>query len=127
MGATSLMRAVEQYLRPTGPTHEHTLDLGPLDMVVADGARMQIDLNGHRILLTRTGFNVIALDLTCTHSACPLHVSLDAGRILCRCHGGAFDLNGNPVQAPPTRALRRIVTQVTDGVLFIRMPARGLA
>ena len=127
IGAASVLRAVHQYLQPTAPSHAHTVDLGPLDNIVLDGQRKQLSVEGMNVLIARTGLSVVALDLTCTHAGCPLHVKEEAKRILCSCHGGAFDLDGRPVKAPPTKPLRTLQTQVIDGSLFLRLPARGSA
>jgi len=125
IGVAGVVRAVELYLRPASDVHSRTVGMGRLDAVVADGGRITVDIDGTNVLLSRTGTAVVALDLTCTHAACPLHVALNISRIQCACHGGAFDLEGNVVQAPPSRPLRRFVTRVEDGKLFVRMPARG--
>ena len=127
VGAASVLRALHQYLQPTAPSHAHTIDLGPLDSIVLDGQQRQLNAEGMNVLISRKGLSIVALDLTCTHAGCPLHVNENAKRILCSCHGGAFDLDGRPVKAPPTKPLRALQTQVIDGSLFMRIPARGSA
>ena len=127
VGAASVLRAVHLYLQPTAPAHGHSVDLGPLDAIVQDGQRKVVSIVGMNVLIARTGLSAVALDLTCTHAGCPLHVREDAKRILCSCHGGAFDLDGQPVKAPPTKPVRVLQTQVIHGSLFLRIPARGSA
>lgn len=125
IGALPLLYALQKYMSPTSEYQAYTEVLGALDDVIADGARKELHVAGLNILLARKGLNVVAIDLTCTHAACPLHVEESAGRIRCSCHGGAFDLDGNVVNAPPTTPLRKLEVRVHDGVVYMRVPARG--
>lgn len=127
LGALPVLYALRSYLAPDGHHHAHTVALGPIDQVLSDGQHKQIMVDGAAVLLSRTGASVTALDLTCTHASCPLKVDLNIKRILCACHGGAFDLNGAAIKAPPTQPLRRFEARITNGELFLRIPARGSA
>jgi Rieske Fe-S protein len=121
------MSALRAYLSPPEAIHGSTVVLGAVDNVVADGARAEVQVSGRSMLVARRGMEVVALDLTCTHAACPLEVDLAGARIRCRCHGGAFDLEGRPVQAPPRSPLVRYPATVVDGVLYIQIPPRSAA
>lgn len=127
LGALPILHYLRVYLTPDEQEHGHTVALGPLDSVLQDGQHKQIMIDGAAVLLSRVGPDITALDLTCTHAACPLKVDLNIQRILCACHGGAFDLNGTALKAPPTQPLRRFETRITNGDLFLRIPARGSA
>ncbi len=41
----------------------------------------------------------------CTHLGCPVRWIEDLGEILCPCHGGIYDINGDYVGGPPPRGL----------------------
>lgn len=127
LGALPVLHSLRVYLTPDGQDHGHTVALGPIDSVLPDGKHKQIMIDGTAVLLSRVGADITALDLTCTHASCPLKVDLNIKRILCACHGGAFDLNGTAVKAPPNQPLRRFETRITNGELFLRIPARGSA
>jgi carotenoid phi-ring synthase / carotenoid chi-ring synthase len=48
----------------------------------------------------------IAVRGACTHQGC--HVAPTSDGFLCPCHGGRFDLRGEPIAGPPKRALERL-------------------
>lgn len=127
LGALPILHLLRLYLSPDEQNHARTVPLGPVDAVIADGEHKQIVIDGAAVLLSRVGLEVTALDLTCTHASCPLKVDLHLRRILCGCHGGAFDMNGTAIKAPPTQPLRQFETRITNGDLFLRIPARGSA
>ena len=103
--------------RPSSKTYR----IGPPEKVFSQGARTTVHLDGKPVLLVRTGENVIAFDLTCTHAGCPLAYSAGSGRITCACHGGAFDLNGRPVAGPPTVPLTRYTCAIDNGDLIVHI------
>ena len=63
-----------------------------------------------------------AWDGLCTHAGCPLQPAGDHGRdgFRCACHGGAFDVEGRVVRAPPTRDLPSlpVVREEISGDVF---------
>ncbi|HCN04317.1 MAG TPA: hypothetical protein DIS79_01760 [Bacteroidetes bacterium] len=63
----------------------------------------------------------VVRSLSCTHARCPLHI--DGERIVCRCHGGVFDLSGKPVSGPPQRPLEVCDTETDGDVCYIRLPS----
>jgi len=63
----------------------------------------------------------VVRSLSCTHARCPLHINGE--RIVCRCHGGVFDLSGKPVSGPPQRSLDVCDTETDGDVCYIRLPS----
>jgi cytochrome b6-f complex iron-sulfur subunit len=55
---------------------------------------------------------VVALSAICSHLRCVLKWSDETGTILCPCHAGAFDREGNVLSGPPNRPLTRYPAQV---------------
>ena len=70
-----------------------------------------------------------AWDGTCTHAGCPLQPAGENGRdgFRCDCHGGAFDVDGRVVRAPPTRDLPalRVVREEIGGDVFWKVDLDG--
>ncbi len=122
IGLWPMMAAVRSYLTAPAEVHGSTAMVENIDAVLPDGARTELVLHGRPVFVARRGNEVAALDLTCTHASCPLHVDVGAARIRCGCHGGAFDLNGQPVQAPPTVPLRRYRAHIENGTLYVHLP-----
>ncbi len=119
-GLTSLTLATLEYLQPQAGQGIRTVDLGPVDQVISDGARRVVNVDGRMVLLSRNADNVTALDLTCTHAGCPLAFDAKAQRIRCACHGGAFAVTGEPVAGPPRTPLARLECRMDEGRLYVR-------
>ncbi|MEW6367893.1 MAG: Rieske (2Fe-2S) protein [Acidobacteriota bacterium] len=74
------------------------------------------------VLIVRTGDrDVIAFSALCTHMRCILHWAGDTRTILCPCHGGVFDWNGNVLSGPPPRPLQRYSVEIRNEDIFVRM------
>ncbi len=57
----------------------------------------------------------IAITSRCAHLGCPVRWVNAAERFICPCHGGVYNLLGEPVGGPPVRPLDRFYTRVRDG------------
>ncbi|PLX70419.1 MAG: cytochrome B6 [Denitrovibrio sp.] len=57
----------------------------------------------HNIALVRSGDNVKALSLSCTHLGCTVLVKGD--KFLCPCHGSSFRFDGGLIKGPAERGL----------------------
>lgn len=64
---------------------------------------------------------VIALSAVCTHMRCILRFDRERHGLLCPCHDGRFDLNGNVVSGPPPRALPSYEVSTRAGEVFVRV------
>ena len=71
-------------------------------------------------ILVKTDANTyLAYDQRCTHLSCPVIAQPQAGRLICPCHEGVYDLaTGRPLAGPPRRPLRRIVLEVRSGRVY---------
>jgi Rieske Fe-S protein len=80
-------------------------DEGPL-------ARTQIDdLSG----------KVNVMSNACAHMGCPVRWSEEEMQILCPCHGGMYDINGELMGGPPPHGLWRYAYQIReDGSIFVK-------
>jgi cytochrome b6-f complex iron-sulfur subunit len=64
---------------------------------------------------------IIALPATCTHLRCILQWEKESGRLVCPCHAGAFDLNGNVVAGPPPRPLQPLKVEIRGGIVYVNL------
>ncbi|HZM00006.1 MAG TPA: Rieske (2Fe-2S) protein, partial [Planctomycetota bacterium] len=73
------------------------------------------------VIVRRDETSLQALSATCTHSEVCL-VAWDPRRrqLICPCHRGTFDLDGNVVSGPPPRPLRRREVVVREGDVYVR-------
>lgn len=74
------------------------------------------------VYLVRTGEqNVRALHSTCTHLGCRTAYDRKSKRILCPCHGGVFDTQGNVIDGPPPAPLPSLTTRVENGHVLVQV------
>ena len=119
-----LIGAIAAYLRPPralpfmGPTD---IRVGPLDRFNQGEARF-IPHEQHPFWVIRTERDqLIALSAVCTHLRCILRWDADRRELICPCHWGTFDLNGNVLAGPPSRPLRTFETHVRGGIIYVRL------
>jgi nitrite reductase/ring-hydroxylating ferredoxin subunit len=74
------------------------------DAEVTEGALTAVDVENRKVLLTRVGGTVCALEDTCSHAGGPLHEgTVDNGHVICPWHGSRFRLcDGAVVGGPAT-------------------------
>jgi len=74
------------------------------------------------VYLVRTGEQEVrALQSTCTHLGCRTSYDRRSKRILCPCHGGVFDAQGNVIDGPPPAPLPSLVTRVENGQVMVQV------
>lgn len=74
------------------------------------------------VYLVRTGDqDVRALHSTCTHLGCRTSYDRRVKRIVCPCHGGVFDVQGNVVAGPPPEPLPTLTTRIEDGNVMVQV------
>jgi Rieske Fe-S protein len=73
------------------------------------------------VYLVRTGPDVRALQSTCTHLGCRTSYDRKTRRILCPCHGGVFDVQGNVLDGPPPAPLPALTTKIEDGQVLVQV------
>lgn len=74
------------------------------------------------VYLVRTGEqDVRAMQSTCTHLGCRTSYDRRSKRILCPCHGGVFDTQGNVIDGPPPAPLPTLTTRVDNGQVLVQV------
>lgn len=64
---------------------------------------------------------VRALHSTCTHLGCRTSYDRESRRILCPCHGGVYDVQGNVIEGPPPAPLASLTTRIEDGNVLVQV------
>ena len=64
---------------------------------------------------------LVGLAGVCTHLHCVLTWNADQRSLLCPCHEGAFDINGNVRMGPPSRPLRRYRVETQLGEIHLHL------
>lgn len=100
---------------------ERMVSVGKLeDLRVGEARLIQHGIKPFYVLRT-DATRVIALSAVCTHMRCILNFDRERKGLLCPCHDGRFDLNGNVVSGPPQRALPGYEVQTRAGEVFVRV------
>lgn len=74
------------------------------------------------IYLVKVGEQEVrALHSTCTHLGCRTSYDRESRRIVCPCHGGVYDVQGNVVEGPPPAPLPPIATRIEDGNVLVQV------
>jgi len=100
---------------------ERVMRVGPLDEVSAGAAKFVVHERQPFWLIRAGGDQLVALPATCTHLRCILQWDKERGRLVCPCHGGIFDLNGNVVAGPPPRPLQPLRVDVRGGIIYVTL------
>jgi nitrite reductase/ring-hydroxylating ferredoxin subunit len=80
------------------------------------------------VLVRLADGSLLAYDQKCTHLSCAVIPDVPAGRLLCPCHKGVFDLaTGRPLAGPPRRPLPRVRVEERDGVIYATAIEEGQA
>jgi nitrite reductase/ring-hydroxylating ferredoxin subunit len=61
---------------------------------------------------------IVAYSQVCTHLSCAVVYDKSENGLFCPCHHGLFNLEGQPVAGPPTRALPRITIEQRGDKLY---------
>jgi cytochrome b6-f complex iron-sulfur subunit len=71
------------------------------------------------IVINRRGKGLIAFSRICTHLGCLVDFDRTEGRLICPCHGGTFDFEGNVLSGPPPKPLPELPLRVEGDSIVI--------
>ena len=80
------------------------------------------DVAGVAVALARVGDTWFGVEDRCAHAGCPFseEASLEAGTIVCNCHGSEFDLaTGELRRGPAEHPIRAFAVRANEGHLEI--------
>lgn len=95
--------------------------VGPLAELPIGSAKFVADERQPFWVIRTSSDELIALSATCTHLRCILQWNKDSGRLVCPCHAGAFDLNGNVVAGPPPRPLESLRVDTKGEIVYVNL------
>jgi cytochrome b6-f complex iron-sulfur subunit len=120
----AFIAVVISYIKPPREARgvdEKVSRVGPLNELEIGTARFIADERQPFWLIRNSSEELIALSATCTHLRCILQWEKDTGRLVCPCHAGAFDLNGNVVAGPPPRPLESLRVDTRGGIVYVNL------
>jgi cytochrome b6-f complex iron-sulfur subunit len=75
--------------------------------------------NDPGIVLRTPGGELKAFTAVCTHLACTVQYVPVESYILCACHDGKYDLNGQVISGPPPRPLEEYQVDIQDDNIVV--------
>ena len=73
---------------------------------------------GVLFVFSQDGANYTVLDGTCTHLGCNVRWIEESTQFSCPCHHGIYSQEGDVIEGPPPKPLRRLETRLENGVLM---------
>ncbi len=74
---------------------------------------------GHFYLCRLADGGFLALSRQCTHLGCTVPWDDEKKKFICPCHASAFDITGNVLSAPATRALDLFAVDIENNVVRV--------
>ena len=71
------------------------------------------------VIINRRGSGFIALSRVCTHLGCLVGFDSFNNKLVCPCHAGEFDLEGNSISGPATKNLKRYPLEISSKQITI--------
>ncbi len=71
------------------------------------------------IVINRPDKGFVVFSKVCTHLGCIVEYDGDKKIMLCPCHAGMFDLDGNVISGPPPKSLQRLPLRVEGETIVI--------
>ncbi len=115
LGSTALLSFAYPLLRFLAPpaagakTQRVTLKK---DEIPVGEAKDFIFNNAPAVVINRPGKGFAAFSRVCTHLGCLVEYERAKNRLLCPCHAGTFDLDGNVIAGPPPKPLTKFAVRV---------------
>jgi cytochrome b6-f complex iron-sulfur subunit len=111
------LRAPDSERRPG----ERTVKCGPIGSLPVGEARFVRHGTEPLFVVRASESEVVALSAVCSHLRCVLRWNEASKTILCPCHAGAFDREGNVLSGPPRRPLDRYAAEIRAGEIIVRI------
>lgn len=116
LGATSLGAFLYPILKflnpPESRTQSQSVIISKSD--IPPGTAKEVIFNDTpAIIINRKGKGFVAFSRVCTHMGCLVGYNRIANELVCPCHAGVFNLEGNVLSGPAPRPLTRLPLKIT--------------
>jgi len=118
-GVASFSYPLFRYLAPPADAgRTTTLSIAKRDIPLGEAKEIVFN-NVPAVIMNRPGKGLIAVSRVCTHLGCLVQYDKANKRLLCPCHAGVYDLEGNIVSGPPPRPLPKLPLRVEGETIVI--------
>lgn len=115
----SLAYPLYRYLIPSRAAEQPRTLAIPKREVPLGEAKEIVFNDAAAFIVNRPGKGLIALSRICTHLGCLVHYDKENRRLLCPCHAGVYDLEGNVLSGPPPKPLAVLPLRVDGDTIVI--------
>lgn len=116
LGATSFVAFLYplfKFLEPPG-TESQSQKVVVKKSDIPPGTAKEVIFNDTpAIIINRKGKGFIAFSRICTHMGCLVGYNRIANELVCPCHAGIFNLEGNVLSGPAPRPLHKLSLKIT--------------
>ena len=99
------------------PNPKQLLEAGPADSFALNS--VSAFMGGRFYLARQQDGGFIALSLRCTHLGCSIAWEENKRRFICPCHSSAFDISGEVLNPPASRALDYFPVMIENGIVKV--------
>lgn len=122
LGSTALGSFVYPLVRffapPARTAKAKSISVNKSEIRLAEAKEVIFD-NTPVIIINRPEKGYIAFSRVCTHLGCLVMYEKSMRQLVCPCHAGTFDLEGNVISGPPPKPLSVIPLRVEGEFLVI--------
>ena len=112
VAVSSFVYPLLRFLAPPGSEAKAQEIMLPKVDVPVGGAKNIVFNNTPAIIFNNKDKGYVALSKVCTHLGCIVEYNSERNSLICPCHAGIFDLEGNVRSGPPPKSLTRIPVRV---------------
>ncbi len=108
-----------RFLEPTGSEAKGKKTVIKREEVPLDSAKDVVVHGTPAVVINTPDKGFIALSKVCTHLGCLVEYDKTKKRLLCPCHAGVYNLDGNVVSGPPPKPLEKFQLKVEGEEIVI--------
>lgn len=115
LALATLFPVIRYILPPTGgEVVDTSVAVGRASEIATNSAKTFRFGNKPAMLIRTSEGALKAFTAVCTHLNCTVQYDSEASAIVCACHNGHFDLNGQVISGPPPKPLEEFRVDVRD-------------
>jgi len=103
---------------PARDNKTKTISIKKSDIRLGEAREIVLD-NKPVVVINRYEKGFVALSKVCTHLGCLVEYDKGLRKLICPCHAGTFDLEGNVLSGPPPRPLPAVPLKVEGDLVII--------
>jgi cytochrome b6-f complex iron-sulfur subunit len=113
---------IVSFLRPRKPPAREggfgaLIETGPVESFLLNS--VTAFPRGHFYLSRLEDGGFLAISRRCTHLGCTVPWMEEEKKFLCPCHSSTFDIRGNVISSPASRALDIYVTRIENNIVYV--------